>query len=63
MTDCSKCYFSMQNCHDMSICCESEEYYGERCDWFEPIEGDKDDIGAKDSQPVCEAYIARRQNI
>jgi len=44
MTDCNKCYLSMQNCHDMSICCESEEYYGERCDWFEPIKGDKDDI-------------------
>ena len=38
MADCNKCYLSMQNCHDMSICCESEEYYGERCDQFEPIE-------------------------
>ena len=28
----------MQNCHDMSIACESEEFYGERCDQFEPME-------------------------
>jgi len=38
MTDCNKCYLSMQNCHDASIACESEEYNGERCDWFEPLE-------------------------
>lgn len=34
---CNDCYLSMQNCHDMSICCEMEEYYGDRCDSFEPI--------------------------
>lgn len=32
---CNDCFLSMQNCHDMSICCESEEYYGDRCDSFE----------------------------
>lgn len=38
MTDCNECYLSMQNCHDMSICCEDEEYEGDECLWFEPIE-------------------------
>ena len=31
---CNDCYLSMQNCHDMSICCEDETGL---CDWFEPI--------------------------
>lgn len=35
---CNDCWLSMQNCHDMSICCESEEYDGDECGWFEPIE-------------------------
>lgn len=34
---CNDCYLSMQNCHDMSIACEIEEYYGDSCDWFEPM--------------------------
>lgn len=34
---CNDCWLSMQNCHDMSICCEMEEYSGDRCDWFEPM--------------------------
>lgn len=35
---CEDCYLAMHNCHDMSICCESEEYFGNKCDWFEPLE-------------------------
>lgn len=35
---CNDCWLSMQNCHDMSICCESEEYEGDECVWFEPID-------------------------
>ena len=34
---CNSCFLAMQNCHDMSICCEMEEYDGDRCDWYEPI--------------------------
>lgn len=33
--DCNDCYLSMQNCHDMSICCEDETAL---CDYFEPLE-------------------------
>ena len=40
---CNDCYLSMQNCHDMRICCESEEYYGEECGWFEPIPEQEDE--------------------
>lgn len=36
---CNDCWLSMQNCHDMSICCESEEGL---CYWFEPIEEEKE---------------------
>jgi len=32
--DCNDCYLSMQNCHDVSICCEDETGL---CDWFEPL--------------------------
>ena len=35
---CNDCWLSMQNCHDASICCESEEYEGDECGWFEPID-------------------------
>jgi hypothetical protein len=37
---CNDCYLSMQNCHDISICCEDETGL---CDWFEemPKEGAK----------------------
>ena len=31
---CNDCYLSMQNCHDMKVCCEDESGL---CDWFEPI--------------------------
>lgn len=31
---CNDCYLSMQNCHDMSICCEDETGL---CDWFEEM--------------------------
>lgn len=31
---CNDCYLSMQNCHDMSICCEDETGL---CDYFEEI--------------------------
>lgn len=41
MNLCNTCYLSMQNCHEMNICCESEEYYGDRCDWYEPMELDE----------------------
>ena len=37
--DCNDCYLSMQNCHDMSICCEDECGL---CDWFEDI-GEQDE--------------------
>lgn len=40
---CNDCYLSMQNCHDMSICCEDETGL---CDWFEEMEterGEKND--------------------
>lgn len=30
---CNDCFFAMQNCHDMAICCEDETAL---CDWFEP---------------------------
>jgi len=32
---CNDCYLSMQNCHDMSICCEDESGL---CDMFEKME-------------------------
>ena len=32
---CNDCFLSMQNCHDMSSCCEDETGL---CDWFEPME-------------------------
>lgn len=32
---CNDCYLSMQNCHDMSICCEDETGL---CDYFEEME-------------------------
>ena len=32
---CNDCFFAMQNCHDISICCEDETGL---CDWFEEIE-------------------------
>ena len=31
---CNDCFFSMQNCHDISIGCEDETGL---CDWFEEI--------------------------
>ena len=31
---CNDCYLSMQNCHDLSICCEDETGL---CDCFEEI--------------------------
>ena len=31
---CNDCYLSMQNCHDMNICCEDETGL---CDYFEEI--------------------------
>ena len=31
---CNDCFLSMQNCHDMSICCEDETGL---CDWFEEM--------------------------
>lgn len=37
---CNDCFLSMQNCHDMSICCEDETGL---CDWFEPVE-EQDEI-------------------
>ena len=36
---CNDCYLSMQNCHDMSICCEDETGL---CDYFVEMDGDKD---------------------
>lgn len=32
---CNDCFLAMQNCHDMSICCEDET---ELCDYFEECE-------------------------
>lgn len=32
--DCNDCYYSMQNCNDISICCEDETAL---CDNFEPV--------------------------
>lgn len=34
---CLDCYRAMSNCHDKNICCDQEEYDGEKCEWFEPI--------------------------
>ena len=31
---CNDCYLSMQNCHDISICCEDETGL---CDFFEEL--------------------------
>lgn len=31
---CNDCFLAMQNCHDMSICCEDETGL---CDWFEEL--------------------------
>jgi hypothetical protein len=39
---CNDCCLSMHNCDDMSICCEVEEYEGERCDWFVPMPEQED---------------------
>jgi len=36
---CNDCYLAMQNCHDMSICCEDESGL---CDWFEKMEEQDD---------------------
>jgi hypothetical protein len=33
----------MQNCDDMDICCEMEEYEGERCEWFVKMPGEEDE--------------------
>ena len=33
---CNDCWLSMQNCHDMSICCEDETGL---CDYFEECPG------------------------
>ena len=35
---CNDCFLSMQNCHDMSICCEDETGL---CDYFEEIDGER----------------------
>ena len=35
---CNDCYRAMRNCHDRRICCDMEEYEGEQCDWFEPMQ-------------------------
>lgn len=40
---CNNCYLSMQNCHDMSICCEDETGL---CDYFEEMQ--EDDEAMKD---------------
>ena len=37
---CNDCYLAMQNCHDMSICCEDETGL---CDWFEEKEEGKNE--------------------
>ena len=35
---CNDCFLAMQNCHDMSICCEDETGL---CDWFEEMDGER----------------------
>lgn len=37
---CNDCYLSMQNCHDISICCEDETGL---CDFFEELEDELED--------------------
>ena len=37
---CNDCYLAMQNCHDLSICCEDETGL---CDYFEPMKGADDE--------------------
>ena len=37
---CNDCFLAMQNCHDMSICCEDETGL---CDWFEEIQKEAND--------------------
>lgn len=38
---CNDCYLSMQNCHDMSICCEDETGL---CDNFEEMPQEADHV-------------------
>lgn len=35
---CNDCFLSMQNCYDMSICCEDETGL---CDYFEEMDGER----------------------
>lgn len=35
---CNDCFLAMQNCNDMSICCEDETGL---CDWFEEISAER----------------------
>lgn len=37
---CNDCFLSMQNCHNMSICCEDETGL---CDYFEEMREDEKD--------------------
>ena len=37
---CNDCYLCMQNCKDMSTCCEDETGL---CDYFEEMEGENDE--------------------
>jgi hypothetical protein len=39
-SDCNDCYYSMQNCNDISICCEDETAL---CDNFEPVAKKKEE--------------------
>ena len=41
---CNDCWRSMQNCHDMSICCEDETGL---CDFFEEIPTERRTDGQK----------------
>lgn len=44
---CNDCFLSMQNCHDMSICCEDETGL---CDYFEEIDRNTERRGKNDKR-------------
>ena len=38
---CKDCYWSIDNCKDLIICCDTEEYDGDKCKWFKSIVDDE----------------------
>jgi len=40
---CKDCYWAFENCKDITLCCDMEEYDGDKCEWFR-LKADEDEV-------------------